>query len=188
MCLQTPFRALSARFSALTAADPRRIVVGMATGGGNVIELPESQIVGGTLGGLVAFRGESLDSAQNALGRVAIDVAAMNVDLMAISAHKMYGPKGIGALYVRRGRPRIRIEPLIHGGGHERGLRSGTLPVHQIVGLGAAAKYALEALTNGENDRIKALRDRLWEGLKTLDEVLLSQQVRSAGSFGLHQS
>ena len=113
--------------------------------------------------------------AVQALGRVAIDVVAMNVDLMAISAHKMYGPKGIGALYVRRGRPRFRIEPLIHGGGHERGLRSGTLPVHQIVGLGSAAKYALEALTNGENDRIKALRDRLWEGLsKNLDHLYIN--------------
>lgn len=101
-----------------------------------------------------------------ALGRVPVDVEAMNVDLLSVSAHKMYGPKGIGALYVRRGRPRIRIEPIIHGGGHERGMRSGTLPVHQIVGLGAAAELAKESLTNGELDRIRVLRDRLCDGIR----------------------
>ncbi|MCB9744091.1 MAG: IscS subfamily cysteine desulfurase [Alphaproteobacteria bacterium] len=100
------------------------------------------------------------------LGRLPIDVSEMNVDLMALSAHKMYGPKGIGALYVRRGRPRIRIEPIIHGGGHERGMRSGTLPVHQIVGMGAAAELAKADLTNGGLEKVRALRDRLWAGLQ----------------------
>lgn len=101
-----------------------------------------------------------------ALGRIPVDVESMNVDLLSVSAHKMYGPKGIGALYVRRGRPRIRIEPIIHGGGHERGMRSGTLPVHQIVGLGDAAALARESLTSGEIDRMRALRDRLWDGIR----------------------
>lgn len=128
------------------------------------------------LGALCRSRGVLLHvDAVQALGRVPIDVNAMKVDLMAISAHKMYGPKGVGALYVRRSRPRVRLEPLLHGGGHERGLRSGTLAVHQIVGLGAAARYALEGLQNGENDRIRALRDRLWEGLrKNLDYIYLN--------------
>ena len=101
--------------------------------------------------------------AVQALGRVPIDVRASNIDLLSISGHKMYGPKGIGALYVRRGRPRIRLEALIDGGGHERGMRSGTLPVHQIVGLGKAAdgkgRHRYGAI---EGSRI---RDRLWEGL-----------------------
>jgi len=87
----------------------------------------------------------------------------------------MYGPKGIGALYVRRGRPRLRLTPLIDGGGHERGMRSGTLAVHQIVGLGKAAVYAKEDLDSGEIDRVRALRDRLWDGLQAnLDELYLN--------------
>ncbi|MGC6510672.1 MAG: IscS subfamily cysteine desulfurase [Myxococcota bacterium] len=113
--------------------------------------------------------------AVQALGRVSIDVRAMNIDLLSISGHKMYGPKGIGALYVRRGRPRIRVEALIDGGGHERGMRSGTLPVHQIVGLGKAAELAKADLDNGGIDRVRALRDRLWEGLQAeLDELYLN--------------
>ena len=100
------------------------------------------------------------------LGRIPFDVNEMNVDMVSLSAHKMYGPKGIGALYVRRGRPRFRIEPLIHGGGHERGMRSGTLAVHQIVAFGKAAQLATEELRNGGVDRQRALRDRLWEGLQ----------------------
>ncbi|MBM4391970.1 MAG: IscS subfamily cysteine desulfurase [Deltaproteobacteria bacterium] len=109
------------------------------------------------------------------IGKMPFDVAAMNVDLVSISAHKMYGPKGIGALYVRRGRPRIRLEPLVFGGGQERGLRSGTAAVHQIVGLGAACAVAQQGLAEGESDRIRALRDRLWDGLRAnLDELYLN--------------
>lgn len=109
------------------------------------------------------------------LGKLPFDVAEMNVDLASISAHKMYGPKGIGALYVRRGRPRIRLEPILFGGGQERGLRSGTHAVHQIVGLGAAAELAKAALTNGEVERTRALRDRLWDGLRArIDELYLN--------------
>jgi len=109
------------------------------------------------------------------LGKIPFDVNAMNVDLASISAHKMYGPKGIGALYVRRARPRIRLEPMFYGGGQERGLRSGTQPVQQIVGLGKAAELARLALQNGEVDRVRALRDRLWAGLQEgLDELYLN--------------
>ncbi|MGB6241013.1 MAG: IscS subfamily cysteine desulfurase [Castellaniella sp.] len=111
------------------------------------------------------------DAAQ-ATGKVAIDVAALDVDLLSMSAHKTYGPKGIGALYVRR-KPRVRLEAQIHGGGHERGMRSGTLPTHQIVGMGQA--YALAAeLMDQEIPRIRALRDRLWDGLKDLPDVYLN--------------
>jgi cysteine desulfurase len=113
--------------------------------------------------------------AVQALGRVPIDVRASNIDLLSISGHKMYGPKGIGALYVRRGRPRIRLEALIDGGGHERGMRSGTLPVHQIVGLGKAAELAKEDVDSGAIEKVRALRDRLWNGLKeNLDELYIN--------------
>ena len=109
------------------------------------------------------------------IGKMPFDVAKMNVDLVSISAHKMYGPKGIGALYVRRGRPRIRLEPTMFGGGQERGLRSGTAAVHQIVGLGAACAASQAALESGELERVRALRDRLWTGLqKNLDELYLN--------------
>jgi cysteine desulfurase len=112
-----------------------------------------------------------VDAAQ-ATGKVVIDLAAMKVDLMSFSAHKTYGPKGIGALYVRR-KPRVRIEAQIHGGGHERGMRSGTLPTHQIVGMGEAFRLAkLEMAT--ENERIRALRDRLWKGLSEMEAVFLN--------------
>jgi cysteine desulfurase len=113
--------------------------------------------------------------AVQSLGKVPFNVEEMNVDLVSISGHKMYGPKGIGALYVRRGRPRIRLEALIDGGGHERGMRSGTLPTHQIVGLGKAAELAAEDLTNGSVARVRAMRDRLWDGLRqNLDELYLN--------------
>jgi len=113
--------------------------------------------------------------AVQALGRVAVDVRACKIDLLSISGHKMYGPKGIGALFVRRGRPRIRLEALIDGGGHERGMRSGTLPVHQIVGLGKAAELAKEDLDTGAIEKVRALRDRLWVGLqKELDELYIN--------------
>ena len=113
--------------------------------------------------------------AVQASGKIPIDVAALNVDLLSLSAHKMYGPKGIGALYVRRGRPRIRLQPIIDGGGHERGMRSGTLAVHQIVGMGKASLYAKEDLDSGKILEVKRLRDRLWAGLQeNLDELYLN--------------
>lgn len=118
----------------------------------------------------VIFHSDAVQS----LGKVPFDVTALNVDLVSISAHKMYGPKGIGALYVRRGRPRIRLEPMIFGGGQERGIRSGTHAVHQIVGLGKAAELAKAAFTNGEIERVTGLRDRLWAKLQTIDEVYLN--------------
>ncbi|HOX89664.1 MAG TPA: IscS subfamily cysteine desulfurase [Burkholderiaceae bacterium] len=112
-----------------------------------------------------------VDAAQ-ATGKVVIDVNAVKVDLLSLSAHKTYGPKGMGALYVRR-KPRVRLEAQMHGGGHERGLRSGTLPTHQIVGMGEAYRLArLEMAT--ENERIRMLRDRLWAGLSQIDEVYLN--------------
>jgi cysteine desulfurase len=115
-----------------------------------------------------------IDAVQG-LGRVPFDVSSFPVDLVSVSAHKMYGPKGIGALYVRRGRPRIRIEPIIHGGGHERGMRSGTLAVHQIVGLGKAAELAKQELEAGGVERVRALRDRLNDKLYAeLDHIFLN--------------
>lgn len=113
------------------------------------------------------------DAAQ-ALGKVPIDVEAMGIDLMSLSGHKVYGPKGIGALYVRRKNPRVRCEPIIHGGGHERGMRSGTLNVPGIVGFGEAAEIAMAELP-AESARLSALRDRLWKGLSDqLDEITLN--------------
>jgi len=112
-----------------------------------------------------------VDSAQ-ASGKVPIDLRTLKVDLMSFSAHKTYGPKGMGALFVRR-KPRVRIEAQMHGGGHERGMRSGTLPTHQIVGMGEAFRLAkLEMAT--ENERIRMLRDRLWNGLSEIEEVYLN--------------
>jgi cysteine desulfurase len=110
--------------------------------------------------------------AVQAAGKLPIDLATLQVDLLTITAHKMYGPKGIGALYVRR-KPRVRIEPQIHGGGHERGFRSGTLATHQIAGFGEAARLAkLEMAT--ENERVRALRDRLWKGISSMEEVVVN--------------
>src|SRR5574343_1907384 len=112
-----------------------------------------------------------VDAAQ-ATGKVDIDLSKLKVDLMSFSAHKTYGPKGIGALYVRR-KPRVRLEAQMHGGGHERGFRSGTLPVHQIVGMGEAFAIAKVEMTL-ENARIKRLRDKLWAGLSEIEEVYLN--------------
>ncbi|OZI61232.1 IscS subfamily cysteine desulfurase [Bordetella genomosp. 11] len=112
-----------------------------------------------------------VDAAQ-ATGKVEIDLQKLKVDLMSFSAHKTYGPKGIGALYVRR-KPRVRIEAQMHGGGHERGFRSGTLPTHQIVGMGEAFRLAREEMGT-ENERIRMLRDRLWAGLSEIEEVYLN--------------
>jgi cysteine desulfurase len=112
-----------------------------------------------------------VDAAQ-AAGKVAIDLDALPVDLMSLSAHKIYGPKGVGALYVRR-KPRVRIEAQMHGGGHERGMRSGTLATHQIVGMGEAFWLAREQMA-ADNERIRSLRDRLWNGLSKMDCVELN--------------
>jgi cysteine desulfurase len=112
-----------------------------------------------------------VDSAQ-ATGKIAIDLSTLKVDLMSFSAHKTYGPKGVGALFVRR-KPRVRIEAQMHGGGHERGMRSGTLPTHQIVGMGEAFRLARLEMA-ADNERIRMLRDRLWQGLSEIEEVYLN--------------
>ena len=112
-----------------------------------------------------------VDAAQSA-GKLPIDLQELKVDLMSFSAHKIYGPKGIGALYVRR-KPRVRLEAQMHGGGHERGMRSGTLPTHQIVGMGEAFRIAREVMGE-EEARIRTLRDRLWDGLNGMEEVYLN--------------
>ena len=121
-----------------------------------------------------------VDAAQST-GKVPIDLANLKVDLMSFSAHKTYGPKGIGALFVRR-KPRVRLEAMIHGGGHERGMRSGTLPTHQIVGMGEAFKLAEEEMSS-DNARISALREKFWQGLKDIEEVHLNghEEKRVAG-------
>ncbi len=110
--------------------------------------------------------------AVQAAGKLPIDLGTLKVDLLTITAHKMYGPKGIGALYVRR-KPRVRIEPQIHGGGHERGFRSGTLATHQIVGFGEAARLAKLEMA-ADNERIRLLRDRLWKGVASMEEVVVN--------------
>ncbi|WP_028116712.1 IscS subfamily cysteine desulfurase [Ferrimonas senticii] len=125
-----------------------------------------------------------VDAAQST-GKLPLDMQTMKVDLLSISGHKMYGPKGIGALYVRR-KPRIRLEAQMHGGGHERGMRSGTLPTHQIAGLGEAARIAKEEMAT-EHERVLALRDRLWNGIKGMDEVYLNgdAEQRVAGNLNV---
>ena len=110
--------------------------------------------------------------ATQSVGKLAIDLSKLKVDLMSFSGHKIYGPKGIGGLYVRR-KPRVRIEAQMHGGGHERGMRSGTLPVHQIVGMGEAYRIAKEEMAT-EMPRLLALKNRLWNGLKDIEEVYLN--------------
>jgi cysteine desulfurase len=139
------------------------------------------------LGALCREKGVILhvDAAQGT-GKVAIDLANSPVDLMSLSAHKTYGPKGIGALYVRR-KPRVRIEAQIHGGGHERGLRSGTLPVHQIVGMGEAYRLARQNMA-AENERIRMLRDRLWRGLSGMEEVYMNGDLERRVPHNLNVS
>ncbi|MCB2022247.1 MAG: IscS subfamily cysteine desulfurase, partial [Burkholderiaceae bacterium] len=112
-----------------------------------------------------------VDAAQ-ATGKIAIDLATLPVDLMSLASHKSYGPKGIGALYVRR-KPRVRIEAQMHGGGHERGMRSGTLPTHQIVGMGEAFRIAREEM-GAENERIRMLQQRLLSGLQGIEQVFVN--------------
>ena len=126
-----------------------------------------------------------VDAAQ-ATGKVAIDLQKLKVDLMSFSAHKTYGPKGIGALYVRR-KPRVRLEAQMHGGGHERGMRSGTLATHQIVGMGEAFRIAKEEMDE-ESARIKALRDRLWAGLSTMEEVHINGDMTQRVPHNLNVS
>lgn len=126
-----------------------------------------------------------VDAAQ-AAGKVAIDLQAVKVDLMSFSAHKSYGPKGIGALYVRR-KPRIRLEAQMHGGGHERGFRSGTLATHQIVGMGEAFRLAREEMAV-ENERIRALRDRLYKGLSQIEEIYINGDMEQRVPHNLNVS
>lgn len=125
-----------------------------------------------------------VDAAQST-GKVEIDLENLKVDLMSFSGHKSYGPKGIGALYVRR-KPRVRLEAQMHGGGHERGMRSGTLAPHQIVGMGEAFRIASEEMAT-ENERIRMLRDRLYNGLNDMEEVYVNGDLdhRIAGNLNI---
>ena len=125
------------------------------------------------------------DAAQ-ATGRVDIDLQTLPVDLMSLTSHKTYGPKGIGALYVRR-KPRVRLEAQMHGGGHERGMRSGTLPTHQIVGMGEAYRIA-KAEMHDENKRIRALHERMLNGLKDVEEVFLNGHAEKRVPHNLNMS
>ena len=140
-----------------------------------------------TLGSMCRAKGVlfHVDAAQ-AAGKVDIDLEQLPIDLMSLSAHKLYGPKGIGALYVRR-KPRVRIEAQMHGGGHERGMRSGTLATHQIVGMGEAFWLARENMA-ADNARILALRERLWAGLQSLDAVVLNGDVQQRAAHYLNVS
>src|SRR5258706_14536824 len=124
--------------------------------------------------------------AVQAAGKIPIDLQKLKVDLLTVTAHKVYGPKGIGAQYVRR-KPRVRIEPQIHGGGHERGFRSGTLAVHQIVGIGEAFRLAKLEMAS-ENERIRGLRDKLWNGMKDLEEVYVNGDMERRTPHNLNVS
>jgi cysteine desulfurase len=126
-----------------------------------------------------------VDAAQ-ATGKIVIDLQKLKVDLMSFSAHKTYGPKGIGALYVRR-KPRVRLEAQMHGGGHERGFRSGTLATHQIVGMGEAFRIAKQEM-GAENERIRMLRNRLWVGLSNMEEVYLNGDMEQRVPHNLNVS
>lgn len=134
-----------------------------------------------TLGDLTRSRGILLhvDAAQS-LGKITFDLAALNVDLMSFSAHKIYGPKGVGALYVGH-KPRVRLQPQLHGGGQERGLRAGSLATHQIVGMGEACRLAKQ-LMQTENCRIRELRDCLWGSFQDLDEIYLNGDLNQSVS------
>ena len=126
-----------------------------------------------------------VDAAQ-ATGKVVIDLQQLKVDLMSFCAHKTYGPKGVGALFIRR-KPRVRLEAQIHGGGHERGFRSGTLATHQIVGMGEAFRLARLEMA-AENERIRALRDRLWQGVSQIEEVYLNGDIAQRVPHNLNVS
>jgi len=139
------------------------------------------------IGELLRARGVlfHVDAAQ-ATGKLPIDLSRLKVDLMSFSAHKTYGPKGVGALYIRR-KPRVRIEAQIHGGGHERGFRSGTLPTHQIVGMGEAFRIAGEEMAT-ENERIRMLRDKLHRGLAEIEEIFLNGHPEQRVPHNLNMS
>ncbi|MBU3017228.1 IscS subfamily cysteine desulfurase [Paraglaciecola agarilytica] len=126
-----------------------------------------------------------VDAAQST-GKVAIDLQALKVDMMSFSAHKSYGPKGIGALYVSR-KPRVRLEAQMHGGGHERGMRSGTMATHQIVGMGEAFSIAQEEMAT-ENERILMLRNRLWDGIKDIEAVYINGDIEQRVAANLNVS
>jgi cysteine desulfurase len=126
-----------------------------------------------------------VDAAQ-ATGKLPIDLSSLKVDLMSFSAHKTYGPKGVGALYLRR-KPRVRVEAQIHGGGHERGFRSGTLPTHQIVGMGEAFRLAREEMGT-ESERIRMLRDRLLAGLSQIEETYVNGDLERRVAHNLNMS
>jgi cysteine desulfurase len=126
-----------------------------------------------------------VDAAQ-ATGRVEIDMATLPIDLMSMTAHKTYGPKGIGALFVRR-KPRVRLEAQMHGGGHERGMRSGTLPTHQIVGMGEAFRIAKEEMAES-NAKAKALQQRLLDGLKDIEQVFINGSMERRVPQNLNMS
>lgn len=120
--------------------------------------------------------------ATQSVGKIEVNVQDLNVDLMSFSSHKLYGPKGIGGLYVCR-KPRVRLEAIIHGGGHERGMRSGTLPVHQIVGMGEAYRIAKEEMAT-EMARLTVLRDRLYNGFKDIEEVYVNGSMEEGKRIG----
>jgi cysteine desulfurase len=126
-----------------------------------------------------------VDAAQ-ATGKLDIDLGALKVDLMSLTAHKTYGPKGVGALFVRR-KPRVRLEPQMHGGGHERGFRSGTLATHQIVGMGEAYRLAKLQMA-GERERIRGMRDRLLAGIRTMEEVFVNGSLERRVPHNLNVS
>ena len=140
-----------------------------------------------TIGALCRERGIifHVDAAQ-ATGKIEIDLATLPVDLMSLASHKTYGPKGIGALYVRR-KPRVRLEAQMHGGGHERGMRSGTLPTHQIVGMGEAFRIAKAEMAD-ENARVKALRDRLLAGLQDIEQIFVNGDLEKRVAHNLNVS
>ena len=140
-----------------------------------------------TIGALCREKGIifHVDAAQ-ATGKIEIDLATLPVDLMSLASHKTYGPKGIGALYVRR-KPRVRLEAQMHGGGHERGMRSGTLPTHQIVGMGEAFRLAKEEMAD-ENTRVKALRDRLLAGLQDIEQIFVNGDLEKRVAHNLNVS
>ncbi|MFY9812492.1 IscS subfamily cysteine desulfurase [Aquabacterium sp.] len=140
-----------------------------------------------TIGALCREKGIifHVDAAQ-ATGKIEIDLATLPVDLMSLASHKTYGPKGIGALYVRR-KPRVRLEAQMHGGGHERGMRSGTLPTHQIVGMGEAFRIAKAEMAD-ENARVKALRDRLLAGLQDIEQIFVNGDLDKRVAHNLNVS
>jgi len=126
-----------------------------------------------------------VDAAQ-ATGKIEVDVSTLPVDLMSLASHKTYGPKGIGALYVRR-KPRVRLEAQMHGGGHERGMRSGTLPTHQIVGMGEAFRIAREEMAQ-DGERVRALQQRLLDGLKDIEQVFINGDLEQRVPHNLNMS